>query len=121
MNPVTYSFSVWTTSLLLGPFAYYLLQLIMEPQYPHYFRYDLIYAFAFSLPSLILSVLIVYLIRNISTSQTIQKIALSLAGVALTAIPLYLIDSGQQILEYAIAYSSIIVIAIWVYPLGQRI
>ena len=121
MNPVTFSLSVWITSLLLGPFAYYLLQLIMEPQYHHHFGYSLYYTFAFSLPSLILSILIVYLIRHISTNQTIQKIALSLAGVVLIATPLYLIDSGQQILEYSIAYSSITVIAIWVYPLGQRI
>jgi uncharacterized membrane protein YgdD (TMEM256/DUF423 family) len=120
MNPVIYSLSVWITSLLLGPFAYYLLQLIMEPQYPHHFRYGLIYAFVFSLPSLILSILVVYLIRNISISQTIKKMALSLAGIVLVATPLYLIDSGQQILEYSIAYSSITVIAIWVYPLSQR-
>ncbi|OKS84570.1 hypothetical protein RG47T_0002 [Mucilaginibacter polytrichastri] len=46
---------------------------------------------------------------------------LSFAGIALVATPLYLLDSGQQILEYAIAYSSITVIAIWLYPLSQQI
>ncbi|WP_139235706.1 hypothetical protein [Mucilaginibacter polytrichastri] len=121
MKPVKYSLSVWITSLLLGPFAYYLLQLIMEPQYPHYFSSSLIYAFVFSLPSLVLSILVVFLIRKISTSQTIKKIMLSFAGIALVATPLYLLDSGQQILEYAIAYSSITVIAIWLYPLSQQI
>src|ERR1700749_2471046 len=110
MNPVTYSFSVWITSLLLGPFAYYLLQLIMEPQYLHHFRYNLIYAFVIGLPGLILSVLVVSLIRNITTiSQTIKKLILSLAGIVLVVTPLYLIDGGQQTLEYAIAYSCITV------------
>jgi chromate transport protein ChrA len=121
MNPITYSLSVWITSLLLGPLAYYPLQLIMEPQYPHTFKYSLIYAFVFSLPSLILSILITYLIRNVSTSRAIKKIILSLAGIALIATPLYLIDSGRQTLEYSIAYSSITVIAIWLYPLSQGI
>lgn len=118
MNPITYSISIWITSLLIGPFAYYLLQFIMEPQYSHYFSYDLIYALVFSLPSLILSTLIVFSVRNISTSHTVKKIILSLAGIALVAIPIYLIDSGRQMLEYAIAYSSIVVIAIWIYPLN---
>lgn len=90
----------------------------MEPQFPHRFRYDLKYAFLFSVPSFILSVIIVLLVRKISTSQPIRKLILSLAGVALTAAPLYLIDGGLQILESFIAYSSIILIGIWVYPLS---
>jgi len=119
MKPLIYSFSVWITSILLGPLFYYPLQLIMEPQYPHRFTYSFtLYALIFSLPSFVLFMLIVLLVRVIPTNQLIKKLILSVAGVVLTAAPLYLIDGGLQTLAYFIAYGSITVIGIWVFRLN---
>jgi chromate transport protein ChrA len=118
MKPLNYSLSVWITSILLGPFVYYLLHFITEHNYPQYLGYLLIYSFFFSLPSVILFTIIVLLTRSISTSQLNRKLALSVAGIILTATPLYLLDSGRQILNYSIAYSSIIVVGVWIYPLS---
>ena len=119
MKPVlVYTFSVWITSVLLGPLIYYPMQLIMEPQYTHHFTYTL-YAFFFSLPSFFLSTVIVLFVRTIPTSQLVKKLILSVAGVVLTAAPLYMMDGGQQTLAYFIAYGSITVIGIWVYRLSM--
>ena len=62
--------------------------------------------------------LIVLLVRVIPTNQLIKKLILSVAGVVLTAAPLYLIDGGLQTLAYFIAYGSITVIGIWVFRLS---
>ena len=71
------------------------------------------------MPSFVLSTLIVWLcINSISANNLIKKLILSVIGTGLTAAPLYLIDSGQQTLEYCIAYGSITIIGIWVYTLN---
>jgi len=116
MESFIYSFRVWMTSFFLGPLVYYPVQLIMEPQYPHRFGYGLsALIFLFSLPSFILSIFIVALVRAITINQFNRKLILSIAGILLTAMPLYLLGWKQQFTEYTIVYGSIVVIGIWFY------
>ena len=118
-----YSLKVWLTSVLLGPLLYYPAQIIIEPQYPHQFHYDVKYGFIFSLPSLVVAIITVVLIKPIPTTLTVKKLLLSIVGVVLTAMPFYLLKGGwvQQGTEYLIAYGSIIVIGIWVYRLEPMV
>ncbi|WP_461450132.1 hypothetical protein [Mucilaginibacter sp.] len=114
-----YSLKVWLTSLLLGPMLYYPVQTIIEPQYPHQFHYDVKYGFYFSMPSFIVSIIAVVIVKHLSTTLVVKKLLLSVAGVVLAALPFYILKGSwvQQGTEYLLAYGSITLIAIWVYKL----
>lgn len=97
----------------------YPVELIMEPQYPHQFGYGVGFILLFSLPSFILSIVIVSLVRAIAINRLFRKLILSIAGVLLTAMPLYLLGWKLQFTEYTIAYGSIVLIGIWFYRINE--
>jgi hypothetical protein len=116
---VIYSLNVWLASLLLGPLLYYPVRTIIEPQYPHQFHYDVKPEFLFSLPSLVVSIIAVIIVKQLSTTLVIKKLLLSVVGVVLAALPFYVLEGSwvRQGTEYLLAYGSITLISIWVFKL----
>ena len=105
-----YCFSVWITSVFLGPFVYGLITL--SPMIDFF-----VYGFLFSIPSFLISILIVVVLKYINIDVKMKKLIFSAFGILLTVLPLYLLKGGwtQQFIDYGVAYDSVILAGIWFY------
>jgi hypothetical protein len=124
---IIYSLKVWLLTILLGPVIYYLILSFTDPVFRHYtnlFNFTtevLRYSIIFSLPSLVLFTLLAFLINLPNYSMWIKKLILNVIGVLLIALPLHAIKSywGPWVIQWTIAYGSIIIVGIWIFKLEQ--
>jgi len=125
--PIIYSLKVWLITILLGPVIYYSIQAFTDPVFRHHtnlvdFTTEVLkYSIIFSLPSLILFSLLVFLINLLNYSMWVKKLILTIIGVLLIVLPLHAIKSywGPWIIQWTIAYGSIIITCIWSFKLTQ--
>ena len=119
-----YSFKVWITGVLCGPFVYHILfsesSSLSQAGLIRAIILEIKLGLIYSLPSLILSILIVALLNTFPINMIVKKATFSILGIFLTVAPLLLLKSSwvPWLIHKSISYSIIIIAAIWLYRLN---
>jgi hypothetical protein len=120
-----YVLSVWITTVLGGPLVHLFIQGAVWFIYHSDGAVGTLqweYGFAFSIPGLVLCLIIVPLFNLLQIRLPIKRIVFSILGLAITFIPLYEMKQGlgNWVLSWTFSYCSVMFAAIWLYKLGDQ-
>ena len=115
-----YVLNVWLTTVLGGPFIHLLIQWFIWFIYHSDEGVGTLqweYGFLFSLPGLIICLIIIPLFNYVPIILTFKKMVYSIIGAATVVLPLYYLKGGfvNWVIAWSVSYCSVMFAAIWLY------
>ena len=120
-----YSSKIWLTVAFITPFLQCAIEFLKNPaaQVGEWLYYAVSVGLIFSIPSLFLFWLVTLNIKTVAFNQTLSKLLLTMAGIVLAVLLLYMAYRMPQFASAGpylpIPYIIAVVAAIWMYELPE--